>query len=93
MLGVAEDLRLRGVALGPAPFLLERRVELVGVLHAFDIAARARITVPVPGAADALARLQHQRPETHGAQPVQHVETGEAGADNDGIERRGRIRA
>jgi hypothetical protein len=51
VIGVAEDLRLAGVALGPVPFLLQLVVEGVGVLHALDVAAGAGIAVPVPGAA------------------------------------------
>src|SRR5204862_106975 len=54
---VLEDLGLRCVALGPIPLLLELVGELVRVLHALDVAARARVAVPVPGAADATARL------------------------------------
>ena len=59
VVGVGEDLGLRGVALGPLPLLLEVLVEAVGVLHALDVAARAGVAVPVPGAADAVAGLEH----------------------------------
>ena len=79
---VLEDLGLRRVALGPLPLLLELVGELVRVLHALDVAARARIAVPVPGAAHAAARLEHARREPEPAQPVQHVHAGEARADD-----------
>ena len=38
---VAQDLWLGRVALGPRPLLLQLLGELVGVLHALDVAARA----------------------------------------------------
>ena len=56
---IAQDLRLRGVALRPFPLLLQRVVELKGVLHALDVAACAGIAVPVPGAPDPVRLLQH----------------------------------
>src|SRR5512132_1865984 len=51
MVDVTQDLRLRAVALGPMPFLLQLVREGVRVLHAFDVAAAPRVAVPVPGAA------------------------------------------
>ena len=86
VIGVAQDLGLGGVALGPLPFLLQLGRELVGILDALDVAARAGIAVPVPGAADALAGLEHPDPEALQAQPVQHVQAAEAGADDHCIE-------
>jgi hypothetical protein len=50
---VTQDLRLRRVALGPMPLLLQGFVERKRVLHALDVDARARIAVVKPGAADA----------------------------------------
>jgi hypothetical protein len=64
VVGVFQDLGLGGVALGPLPFLLELGRELVGILHALDVAARAGIAVPVPGAADAPCR-----PRSRGVKP------------------------
>ena len=86
MLQVAQDLGLGGEALAPPPLLLERVGELVGVLDAVEIAAGARVTVPVPGAADPAALLQDAHREPHRAQPMEHVEAGKARADNDRIE-------
>jgi len=82
MLGIAQDLRLGGIALSPLPFLLERVRELVGILHAFDIATRAGVTVPIPGTADPTSGLEDSRRETHRANAVEHVEPSEAGADD-----------
>ncbi len=92
MIGVAQQLRLCGVAFAPLPLLLQLGRELVGVFDALHVAARARIAIPVPGAADAAARLQHAHGKSHPAQPVQHVEAGETGADHDDVEV-GRARA
>src|SRR4030088_3086534 len=86
VVGIAQDLGLGGVALGPFPFLLQLGRELVGILDAFDVAARAGIAVPVPGAADALAGLEHPHPKTLQAQAVQHVHAAEPGADDHRIE-------
>ena len=85
VVGVAKDLRLTGVALRPFPFLLQFVGETVGVLHALDVAARAGVAVPVPGAADAVAGLEYAGAETGAAQPVQHVEAGETGAYDDHV--------
>ena len=82
VVGVAQNLRLGGVPLGPVPFLLELVRELVGILHALDVAARARVAVPVPGAADAAAGLEHARRQADRPRPVQHVHPGEPGADD-----------
>ena len=59
VVGVFQDLRLGGEALGPLPLLLQLVRERVRILHALDVAARAGIAVPVPGAADAGALLEH----------------------------------
>ena len=82
MVGVAQDLRLGGVALAPLPFLLQRAVELERVLHALDVAACAGIAVPVPGAADPVGLLVHAGGEPQPAQPVQQVEAREACPDD-----------
>src|SRR5438477_11971012 len=52
MIDVAQDLRLRAIALGPMPFLLQLVREGIRVFHAFDVAATPRVAVPVPGAAN-----------------------------------------
>jgi hypothetical protein len=85
MVDVFQDFRLRRVALGPAPFLLEIVRERVGIIHAFDVAARAGIPVPVPGAANAVPRLEDPGREPQSAQPVQHVEPGKPGSDDNRV--------
>jgi hypothetical protein len=85
VVGVTQDLGLGGVALGPFPVLLQRIGELVGILHALDVAPRTGIAVPVPGAADAAAGFQHGRLEAQPAQPMQQVHAREPGADDDGV--------
>ncbi|MEJ7720541.1 MAG: hypothetical protein WKF58_08890 [Ilumatobacteraceae bacterium] len=63
VVGVAQDLGLRGVALAPLPLLLQVVVERVRVVHALDVAAGAGIAVPVPGAADVGGRLERAHGE------------------------------
>ncbi len=92
MVDIFQDLGLGRIPLGPAPFLLQRVVEGVGVIHALDIAARTRVTVPVPGAADIVARLEHDGRKPALAQPVEHIEPGKAGSDDDGIDLAWKVR-
>ena len=61
---------------------MEVGVELIGILQAFDIAARAGITVPIPGAADPVASLDGDRRHARGTQAHQQIHAGEPGADN-----------
>jgi hypothetical protein len=51
-------------------------------------ATRTGIAVPVPGAADAATGLEHPRRKAEPAQAVQHVHSGKARADDDGVENR-----
>ena len=85
MVGVAQDFRLRRVALAPVPFLLQLVGEGIGILHALDVAACAGIAVPVPGAADAPALLVDAHRKALPAQPVQHVHAAKARADHDDV--------
>ena len=88
---VPEDLGLRRVALAPGPLLLELVGERIRVGHALDVAAGARVPVPVPGAADVVGGLDHPHREAELTQPVKHVEARRAGTDDDGVVR-GRLR-
>ena len=83
---VLEDDRLARVALVQRPFLLQLGQERVGVVHALGVAPRARVAVPVPRAADALACLEAVHGEAHLAQLVHHVHAGEAGSDNNRVQ-------
>src|SRR5207244_12789237 len=49
MVDVTQDLRLRAVALGPMPFLLQLVREGIRVLHAFHIEATTQVATPVTG--------------------------------------------
>ena len=86
MVCVAQQLGLGGVALRPFPFLLQLGRELVGILDALDVTARTGIAVPVPGAADALASLEHARRKALLTKAVQHVHAAEPSADDHRIE-------
>ena len=88
MVGVGEDFGLRRVFLRPVPLLVQFLREGERVLHALDVATRARIPVPVPGAADAAAGLEHPRRKAEPAQAMQHVHPGKARAHHDGVENR-----
>src|SRR5262249_32792032 len=85
VVGVFQDLGLRRIALAPAPFLLQLVRERIGILHALDVAARAGIAVPVPGASDARTLLEDTGRKAKPAQPMQHVHAGKARADHDDI--------
>src|SRR5690242_17305846 len=82
---VSQDLRLGGEAFGPLPALLQSFVERVGIVHTFDVAARARVAVPVPGAAHVGSGLDRGHREARRGGPVHGVEPGEPGADDDDI--------
>ncbi len=81
-LGVAEDLGLRGVPLRPGPLILEFGVPAVGVVDREDVAAGARVPVPVPGTADVVAGLEDHSAQAGAAHPDQLVHPGEPGADD-----------
>jgi hypothetical protein len=86
VLDVAEDLRLSGVALRPAPFLFQLGGERVGIVVALDVAPGTRVPVPVPDAADVVPRLEDGDPHSLGPQGVQRPQAGEPGADDDHVE-------
>jgi hypothetical protein len=76
---VTQDFRLGGVFLRPFPRGLQLRIEGVAVVDGLNVAARAGIAVPVPGAADITGLFQHDRVEAGLAQPMQQVQSGKAG--------------
>src|SRR5262249_11887637 len=83
---IAEDLGLRGVSFGPLPLGLELGIEAVRVVDALDVAASTRVADPVPRAAHVAGALDHGRREPEAAQPVEHVEPGEAATHHDDVE-------
>jgi hypothetical protein len=82
---IPQDFCLRGVTLGPFPLAVQFLRKGVGIFEALYVAARTRIAVPEPGAANAAAGFVDTRGETKAAQAMQHVEPGKSGANDDGI--------
>jgi hypothetical protein len=83
---VAQDLRLGGVALGPGPLLHELVGEGVAVVDALDVAAGAGVAVPVPHPTDIRGGLDPVHPAAELTQPVDGVESGEAGTDDEHVQ-------
>src|SRR5690348_7241969 len=71
--------------LGPVPLVEQLLAEGVAVGIALRIEARARIAVPVPGAAHAAARFEDVRREAELAQAMELVEPRDAGANDDRV--------
>src|SRR5262249_36789242 len=87
MLEIAQDLVLLRIAFGPLPLWREVRVEGGAIDVTMGVATRTGIAVPVPGPADAMARLDRLDLQAEAvAQRLDHVHAGEAGADHHGIE-------
>ena len=87
MVEIGQDIGLGREFFGPVPFLLQILVERIGILHAFDIAARTGIAVPVPGPAHIVAAFEHSRGKTKLAQAFEEIQPGKAGADDNGVDR------
>ena len=85
---VAQDLGLGGVALRPVPLVEDLPRHAVGehVVDALAVTARPGVPVPVPGAADPAALLEHPHRQPELAQRVQHVEAGETRPHDDRVE-------
>jgi hypothetical protein len=87
VLEVAQHLLLLRVAFAPLPFLAKLLRERVAVDPTRRIAARARVAVPVPRTANAVASLEDPRREAHlVAQAVERVQPREPRANDDCIE-------
>ncbi|SKT59302.1 Uncharacterised protein [Mycobacteroides abscessus subsp. abscessus] len=65
--------------------------ELVGVLEALHVAARPGVAVPVPGAADVASGFVNACIQPYLTHLMQHLQTGEPGADDDHIEVSGHV--
>ena len=83
---VALGLRLPGEVLLPLPVVEQLLREEVAVGVALGVEPRARVAVPVPGAADAAAGLEQQHREARFAGAVQLVDAGDAGADDEDVD-------
>ena len=86
MIGVVQDLWLGGVFLGPDPLLFKFGTETERVLHAFHVAARTGITVPVPSAADVCGLVQNPDIESGTTQAMKQVKTGEPRSDDKNVD-------
>jgi hypothetical protein len=76
---VAQDFGLRCVFLRPRPRALQFRIESVAVVDSLNVAASARISVPVPGAANIVSLVKHHCREAALAQAMEKVQAGEPG--------------
>src|SRR4051794_29897482 len=56
---IAQDFGLGGVFLRPLPRVLQVGIERIAVIDGLDVATRAGIAVPVPGAADVAGLFDH----------------------------------
>src|SRR3989454_3666642 len=82
---VALVLRLAGILFFPVPFLQEFLREGIAVGVALRVEARARVAIPIPGAAHATPRLKDPDREPTFPQPVQRIESGHPGPNDDHI--------
>jgi hypothetical protein len=82
---VALVFRLSRIVLLPVPFLEEFLGERVAVGFALGVEAAAGVAVPVPGAADAAAVLEEADRNSELAEPVELIQAGNAGADDNGV--------
>ena len=83
---VSQDFRLGGVLLRPLPVAPPVGVEAEHVVDAGNVDACARVTVPVPGAAEVVRGLENAHAQTLAAETVHRVQPGESGADDDDID-------
>ena len=82
---VAQVLGLAGEVLLPVPFVQKLAREGVAVGPALRIEARPGIAVPVPGAAEIAAGLEHGGLDAEVDQALDLVDAGDARADDDGF--------
>src|SRR6516162_9650029 len=82
----SEDFVLLGIALGPFPLLQKLLVPGETVNVGVRIATRARVAVPVPGAAYGFTAFvdSHLQPQFV-PQRLQHVQAGKTCADHDSV--------
>ena len=83
---VAEGFGLGSEVLAPLPLVEEFLGEGVAVAVALRIEASAWVAVPVPSTANPTASLEAASGEAEFAEPVDEVEPGDAGPDDNGIE-------
>ena len=85
---VFEVVRLGREMLLPVPFLQQLLREGIAVAPAFGIEARAGVAAPVPGAAEIGAGFEDPHLHAELPQPVELIDAGDPGADDNGVVRR-----
>src|SRR4029079_9949096 len=86
MVQITQNLRLGGVLLRPLPVALPVGIEAVHVVDAGYVDPGTRIPVPVPRAAEVVARFEYAQSMAGAAEPVGKVEARNARADDDDID-------
>ena len=86
VVGIGQDFRLPRKPLRPRPFLLQFTVKLIGILQTFNVAAGARIAVPIPGAANPVTGFNSRRRQAHLAQAIEQIHASKAGPNNNHID-------
>ena len=89
---IVEDFGLGGKALAPFPLIQQVARERVAIVDAFDIAARAGIAVPVPGAANVRALFEAEHAHAQLTEAIVRIQPAEARADDDDVGMRGNLR-
>ena len=59
MINVTKNFCLSRIPFRPVPFLFHIRRKRIGIRHAFGVASRSGIAIPVPGATNAITRFKH----------------------------------
>ena len=85
VLQIAQCFGLRGEMLAPAPFLQQLIGKGIAVGVAFRIKPRAGVAIPIPGAAQIAAGLEHLDAIAKLPQAIELVKARNAGADDDHI--------
>src|ERR1700712_4810436 len=86
MVQIPLGFRLAGEMLLPVPFVEQFLRKGVAIGPAFGVEPGAGITIPVPGTAYIGASLEHPRRQAEFTQPVELIEAGNTGADDDRVE-------
>ena len=83
---ISQDLGLRCVPFRPFPLLIQLWRKRIRIVEAFHVAARAGIAIPIPGSADAAACFESRILRPVSREPIEHVESREAGTHDEHIE-------
>ena len=86
------DFGLTREFLAPAPSFVELFGKEVLINIGFGIETRARVSIPIPRAADAGGGVDHSHVHSLLAQTIQLIKPGDTGSDDHGIEARRLLR-